>query len=419
MKALLFQFSLPRLAFAKVFGRITPRAYVSNWGPLTYTDIPQPAPLGPGWQLVRTRQVGICGSDSKQIFLDADFDNPLRTLVSFPHVLGHEVVGEIVDWDAAGTGNAAASASARPALAAGQRVVLNPWLSCAPRGIQPPCPQCQQGHYFFCQNFHHGDLPTAIHIGNSNVVSGGFAPFFTAHHSQLFPIPDEITDDQAVLADPFSVSLHAILKAPPPPHGSAVVYGCGTLGLLSVAILHALYPNCQVIVIARHPMQESLAYEMGASQVLRTRDLVEIIESIAQRFDLHLERPPRGLPWLLGGVDVIYDTIGAADTLEVGLRITRPRGSIVVTGVSRPRRFEWTPHYFKEIVLIGSNAFGVEEFEGQRAHAFEIYFRLLLEKRLALPQLITHRFRLEQYQQALLVAENKDRHKAVKVVFEF
>jgi threonine dehydrogenase-like Zn-dependent dehydrogenase len=408
MKALLFQFSLPRMAYAKIVGALTQRAYVSRLSPLTLAEIPMPRPPAPDWAILRTQVCGICGSDTKQIFLDAEFDNPLRTMVSFPHVLGHEAVGVIEQ-----IGEKAAKRKV------GERVALNPWLSCAPRGIDPMCPACQKGLYCFCQHFHDGDLPTAIHIGNCPAVNGGFAPYFSAHESQLFPVPDEVSNDQAVLADPFSVSLHAILKSPPPPGGTALVYGCGTLGILTVAALCSIYPGTQVIVIARQALQEKLAYNLGAAQVLRTRDLVEIIESVAQRFDLKPERPPSGLPWLLGGVDVIYDTIGSAETIEVGLRVTRPRGSIVVTGVSRPRRFEWTPHYFKEIALIGSNAFGVEDFEGDHLHAFEIFFRLLQQKRLKLPPMVTHRFRLEQYQEALLLAENKDRHQAVKVIFDF
>ena len=99
--------------------------------------------------------------------------------------------------------------------------------------------------------------------------------------------------------------------------------------------------------------------------------------------------------------------------------MTRPRGKIVVTGVSRPKRFEWTLHYFKEIELIGSNAFGVEEFEGERLHAIEIYLRLLSTGRLALPDLVTHRFALGDYRRALQVAHHKGRHGAVKAVFEF
>jgi len=64
---------------------------------------------------------------------------------------------------------------------------------------------------------------------------------------------------------------------------------------------------------------------------------------------------------------IVYDTVGTAETLEVGVRITDPCARIVITGVGAPKRFEWTPLYFKEVELVGSNAFGVEEVEGVRA----------------------------------------------------
>ena len=57
-----------------------------------------------------------------------------------------------------------------------------------------------------------------------------------------------------------------------------------------------------------------------------------------------------------------------------------------------PRRFEWTPLYFKEIAVIGSNAFGVEEFEGARRHAMEIYLDLVRERRIDVTPILTHRF---------------------------
>jgi len=141
--------------------------------------------------------------------------------------------------------------------------VLNPWLSCGPRGIVPPCDACQRGQYFFCRHFTDGRLPPGIHLGNCRAVSGGYASLLAAHESQLFPIPDSVSFDQAVLADPFSVSLHAILKSPPSSEGLALVYGCGTLGLLTILILRALFPTTRVIAIARYPHQERLARELG------------------------------------------------------------------------------------------------------------------------------------------------------------
>jgi threonine dehydrogenase-like Zn-dependent dehydrogenase len=408
MKALVFHYSLPRFAFAYLLGIVTPRAYLGTPGPLTLEEIPDPELPGDDWALVRTRLCGICGSDLKEVFLEGSFDNPLTALISFPAVLGHEVVGTIERVGPRVTSRRV-----------GERVVLNPWLSCEPRGITPPCDACRRGRYFSCRHFTDGRLPLGIHIGNCRGAPGGYAPLLAAHQSQLFPIPDAVSFEQAVLADPFSVSLHAILKSPPGEGELALVYGCGTLGLLSIIILRALFPATRVMAIARYPHQEELARELGAGLVIRTRDQAEIVESIAATVNAPVLRPRKGKPWLLRGVDVIYDTIGSPGSFEIGVRVARPRATIVVTGVDKPARFEWTPLYFKEIALVGSNAFGLESFDGASPHAMEIYLRLLAQKKLDTAHLITHRFRLEQYQDAFVVGRQKQKHRAVKVVFGF
>jgi threonine dehydrogenase-like Zn-dependent dehydrogenase len=408
MQALVFHYSLPRLAFARLLGKLTSRAYVSFGSPIQLEQVEEPTLLGDDWTVVRTALCGICGSDVKQVFLNGGFDNPLRALISFPQILGHEAVGVI---ERVGPGVESRQV--------GERVVLNPWLSCGPRGIDPPCDACQQGLYSLCKHFTEGALPPGMHAGNCRAVTGGFAPLLPVHESQLFPIPDGMSFDQAVLADPFSVCLHALLIAPPPEGALTLVYGAGVLGLLSVAALRALYPSARVVVIARYPHQEELALQLGAERVIRTRDSGEIVETVAEMVDARVYRPPQGLPWLLRGVDVIYDTVGSAESLEVGVRIAAPRAPIVITGVSIPARFEWTPHYFKEIALLGSNAFGMEEYGGRRLHSIEHYLRLVEEEKLDLTPLITHRFRLEEYQEAFLIMHTKARHRAVKAVFDF
>src|SRR6202008_1483583 len=100
--------------------------------------------------------------------------------------------------------------------------------------------------------------------------------------------------------------------------------------------------------------------------VLAHRPTRALIAEVARHSGAGLLEPWQGQPMLNGGVDVVSDTVGLPETIEVGVRVPRPRGAIVVTGVEMPRRFEWTPLYFKEIHLIGSNAFGEEDFEGRR-----------------------------------------------------
>jgi len=89
-----------------------------------------------------------------------------------------------------------------------------------------------------------------------------------------------------------------------------------------------------------------------------------------------VHRPARALPWLMRGVDVIYDTVGTArlwrSVCAWPIRVHHRHH-----GVGAPARFEWTPLYFKEVELLGSNAFGVEEVRGARLHAMEHYLRLL------------------------------------------
>jgi threonine dehydrogenase-like Zn-dependent dehydrogenase len=355
--------------------------------PMKVEDVANAPLLDDDWLVLKTRLTGICGSDTKQVLMDFDDadDNPMTAFISFPQVLGHEVVATV---DRVG-----------PAVAdrfdEGQRVVLNPWLSCGPRGITPVCAECAAGNYSACWNFLDGRLAPGIHSGNSSDATGGFAEYLPAHELMAIPIPDGISDEVAVLADPFSVSLHAIVRNPPPPHGRAVVYGAGALGTTATAILRALHPDVEVATVARWPAQAELAARLGAT-VFAPEPREELIENLASWSDAPLRRPWAGLPLVHPGhIDCVYDTVGAPETVEVALRVLAQRGTLVQLGVSSPARFEWTPWYFKELRLVGSNAFGVEEVDGVRLHAIEHYLRLVEEGRIDLTGMLTHRFRLD------------------------
>jgi threonine dehydrogenase-like Zn-dependent dehydrogenase len=389
-----------------ILSRIWSRAYLSAVAPVRLESVPEPELPADDWVRVRTRLAGICGSDSTQIALHGAFDNPLRALLSFPHVLGHEATGIV---ESVGDGVRERRV--------GERVVVNPWLSCVPRGIDPPCPACRRGDLSLCRNFDRGSLPTSLHLGNNARVPGAFAPLFICHESQCFPVPDEVSDEAAVLADPFSVCLHAVLRNPPGESATALVYGLGTLGILTIAILRALFPDVEVYAIGRYPHQAKLATDLGASDVLvgRPADLIQRVAELTGARPLH---PPSGLPWLLDGVGIVYDTVGSAESLETAIRLVRPRGRVVVAGVATPKRFEWTPIYFKEITVAGSNAFGFEPYRGEDRHAIDIYLELASQG-LELGHLVTHRFPLGAWRDAFTTLGHKRSSGAVKVVFDF
>jgi threonine dehydrogenase-like Zn-dependent dehydrogenase len=378
--------------------------------PMRLEDLPDPGFLLPDWVVTAPRMTGVCGSDSKQVFMDwgevQSPDNPMKAFFSLPQVLGHEVVADVVALGPQAEG-----------LDVGDRVVLNPWLSCGPRGVEPLCPSCQRGDYSLCDNFAVGPIAPGIHIGTSRDASGGYAPLMPAHDSMLFRVPDSVPDELAVFADPFAVSLHAITRHPPPAGGRALVYGAGALGTCATAILRSLYPDVDVLVVARFEAQASLARALGAT-VIGHEPALRVIEEAAAWSGGVLQAAD-GLPMAYpGGIDVVYDTIGKRETFEVGARVARARGTIVKAGVHGPTFWEDTPLYFKELSLVGSNAFGFEEIDGVRQHGIAHYLDLVADGRVDLTGMLTHTFALDDWRNAFVALATQDQSGAIKIAFD-
>jgi threonine dehydrogenase-like Zn-dependent dehydrogenase len=379
--------------------------------PMRLQELERPVPLRDDWVVAKTRLTGICGSDAKMVFMDFGEDlgdSPLNEHFSFPTVFGHEVVADVVE-----VGPAVSS------LEVGERVVLNPWLSCGPRGIDPPCPACQDGDYSLCWHFTEGPIAPGIHTGTCKDAPGGFAEYLPAHESMLIPVPDELSDEVAVIGDPFAVSLHSVTRHPPPGGGKVLVYGGGALGTCATAILRALHPDVEVMVVARWPAQAELARRLGAA-VVDPFPVERLLEEAAAWSGGVLHKSGGGLPMAHpGGFDVVYDTVGTAQTAEIGVRLLKARGTMVKSGVHAPERWEWSPLYFKEISWVGSNAFGVEEVDGVRMHGIAHYLRLASEGRVDLTGMLTHTFRLPEWREAFTVLANQQESGAIKVAFDF
>jgi threonine dehydrogenase-like Zn-dependent dehydrogenase len=398
MKALQFRMNVPKIALTRALGFFSAGAYTSGVAPVKLEEIPDAKLRGDRWVVLRPALTGICGSDQKQVLLKGHFDNPITSIISFPHVLGHESTGIIAE-----TGRAVTR------VRVGDRVVLNPWLSCEPRGISPLCPACVLGNLSLCESFDRGELSPGLHLGNCKDAPGAYAARVAAHESQVFRLPDGVSYEQAVLADPFCVSFHAVAKDPPEGEKPTVlIYGAGVIGLGAVAAVKVLKPRARILMIARYPQQVEAARRLGATDVIVTRAPAEIVEAVAKLTGARPWKPRfRGLPMLAGGVDVVYDTICSPKTLEIAVRITRSRGIVSIIGVEAPKRFEWTPIYFKELRVTGSNAFGIEEFRGARKHAMEHYLDLCASGEVDLGFLVTHRYPLEDWKTAFETAMSK------------
>jgi threonine dehydrogenase-like Zn-dependent dehydrogenase len=379
--------------------------------PMKLVEMEEPGFLLPDWVVTKPRLTGICGSDAKQVFMDwgevQSPDNPMKAFFSLPQVLGHEVVADVVALGPEAEG-----------LEIGDRVVLNPWLSCAPRGVTPICPACERGDFSLCWSFGVGPIAPGIHIGTSKDGNGGYADLMPAHDSQLHKVPDNVPDELAVFADPFAVSMHSITRHPPTPGGKVMVYGAGALGTCATAILRALYPDVEVLVVARFEGQAAMARKLGATVIGHTPAL-RVIEEAAS-WSGGVLRESDGLPMAFPGfIDVVYDTVGKQETFEVGSRVLKARGTLVKAGVHGPTWWEDTPLYFKELSMVGSNAFGFEEMNGVRKHGIDHYLDLVSSGQIDLTGMLTHTFTLEDWREAFVTLATQDETGAIKVGFDF
>jgi threonine dehydrogenase-like Zn-dependent dehydrogenase len=406
MPALVFEFDLTKLAKSKLRGMLSPGGYWKPGGAVGLKQVPRPTLPADDWVIVKTVYGGICGSDMMELTLAGAADNPLRSFLTFPQVMGHEIAGVVE--------------SAGPKVTRvkpGDRVALSPWLSCGPRGISPECPRCAAGDYAHCRNFRRGLLPPGMHFGVTDGF-GGFAPLVAAHESQCFKMAEGVSFEAAVLADPFAVAFHSCLSLQPDAGDLVLVHGLGVIGLATVMCLKNLFNVKRVVAVGRYGFQKELAERLGAERVFTGRGPA-LVEEVAGFTGAELYTPYQGSKWSMDGVDGIIDTIGSAASLEAGMRFLRTQGRLVFTGVSAPARCENTPHYFKELTIMGSNSFAVEYFEGRREHAFEFYLDFLQAGRLDAGFLVTHKFRLEQYEKAFNTLADKKGSGAVKAVFDF
>lgn len=402
MRALLFDPSPQRLPLAGVASRLRPEWGLGRLSLITLRELPEPEAPGPDWVRLRVLEAGICGSDVKQVLLQAAADNPLSGLVSFPHVPGHEVVAEVVDPGVAS------------GLQPGERVVVDPWLGCLARGKAELCPACADGFPPHCRLQPEGGpwgSGRGLHLGNVRGLPGGFAELLYAHPSQCHLLPAGLDAGLAVLADPVAVALHALERAGPAPPGPILVLGAGTIGLGLALAARLSWPDLPVLVTAAWPHQRKLISALGA-EPLPSRSAA-VVPELARRTGARLVQPWRGGPWALGsGTPLVLDSIGSSATVELGLRCLAPRGRIVVVGVAKPARTETTLAYYKEAEMVGSNGYGRST---GGVHQLDQAIRVLESHALELTRWCTHRFPLSRYRRAFAVAANPGREAAIKV----
>ncbi|HSJ50528.1 MAG TPA: zinc-binding dehydrogenase [Actinomycetota bacterium] len=346
--------SAPRYLTARAVGDRVPGLLSGALAPMRLVNKRDPEVPGPGWGRVRPLLSGICGSDLATLAGKSSFY--FSPLVSLPFVPGHEVVGELID-DV-------------DDLPHGTRVVLEPVLSCVPRGLDP-CPNCQSGLVGRCDRVTNGHVKAGLQTGYCADTGGGWSRMFVAHRAQLHPVPDELPDRKAVLVEPLSAAVHTALRANVPPDGNVLLIGAGAIGVLTLLALKEL-TQARITVAAKHGKQREWARAFGADEVVEPKEATNSVRRSAHAMKL---RPERGAPFLLGGADVAIDCVGSRSSLDLALRTVKAGGRVVVSGipVTTP---DLTPLWFRELELVGAYTGGVENLNGTKRHSFDLAIEL-------------------------------------------
>jgi L-iditol 2-dehydrogenase len=399
VKAISFAAPIPTYLVTLVAGAISPRLLVGPHACTRYADVETPRLPGERWVRVRTRLGGICGSDLAVVTLRA---SPATSpFSSFPFVIGHENVGVV---DEVGT--------AVRAWGRGDRVVVNPLLSCVPRGIEPTCGACAAGHPSRCEHFTDGALPPGMLIGTTRGVGGSWGECFVAHESQVHPVPPQVSDEEAVLVEPLACAVHAVRATLPALGDRVLIVGAGSLGLLTLAAVRALAHDTAVTVVARHAFQREHAESLGASRVVMTRGATTaaMAEAAGTRLLETIIGPPAGV----GGFASAFVCATGPRAMEDAMRFTRAGGTVVLlANAVRLDGLDWTPLWLKELTLRGSLTYGAHAGAGPGAFAEAL--ELIAGGGARLRPLVTHTFPLADYSGALRVAMDKGQSKSVKV----
>jgi L-iditol 2-dehydrogenase len=403
MKALTFNYSIPKYLLTGVLAPRWPDVIFSSWSLTGVREVPEPPLLGPHWVKIKPRLAGLCGSDMSIIRCHESLT--LQPFASFPFIFGHEVCGEIAE-----VGNAVKG------FEVGDRVTVMPALSCAARGIDPPCPMCAQGRNQLCYNYTEGDLAPGMFVGSNADTAGFISEMGVAHSSQLCKVPQGISDENVVLTEPFATALHMVVANPVQPAETVLVFGCGVMGLCTIAGLKALHPQARILAVEPDPFHGEIAREMGAQEVIAPGGK-KFYRRMAELTGAKMYTPLATKPILIGGVDRIFDTVGTTDTIEASLRILANGGDFNLLGIGAPKGLDWTPVWLKELTLRGIYGAQQEEIEGERLHDFDLAMRLYAEGKVDIGRMVTHRYSLDEWREALMAASAKGKNKAIKVAF--
>lgn len=317
---------------------------------------PEPHP-SPGESLLRVTAVGLCGSDlhwfAEAGIGDARLDSPL--------ILGHEFAGVMEDGEQNGV-----------------RVAVDPAISC---GV---CEFCQEGNPNFC---------TALRFAGHGVEDGAFREKITWPTKCLHPLPGSLTDADGVMLEPLGVAIHAVDLAHLKTGMTVGVYGCGPVGLLILQVARAAGAT-RIIATDKLPHRLEVARSLGAEVFLADDDGSERAEVLAATGKQ--------------GIHVTFEVAGENPAVETAVETVRRGGQVILAGIPADDRTAFTASTARRKGL-------TLKLVRRMKHVYPRAIRLVESGAVDVRSLVTHRYPLEQFEEAFSIAGKRE---GVKVIIE-
>jgi L-iditol 2-dehydrogenase len=335
---------------------------------LEISELPVPEP-GPNEVLARVRAVSICGTDAHLI----RGDYPGFWPPGFPFTPGHEWSGDLV---ALGPG------AERFGWKVGDRVAGTSHDAC---GV---CRECVEGRYNLCENYGREGL----HRQYGHNVQGADAEYVVHGVKCIFPLPDGLSYEQGALIDPASIALHVANRGEVSPGDTVVITGAGAIGLLGGDAARIRGAGRVIVVGRGHRLERAAA--MGFETV-----------------DSEAGDPVAAVRAMTGGLgaDVALECAGMPETVEWALEMLRRGGRCAAVGIPTVG------------VEIGMQRLVLDELElvGSRASAGEMRRVMphVEQGRMRVDELITHRFPLTRYEEALATFNDRSSG-AIKIIVQ-
>jgi threonine dehydrogenase-like Zn-dependent dehydrogenase len=323
-----------------------------------------------------------------------------------PVNLGHEIAGVVIE--------AGSDCPIRP----GTRVAVDPTIGCVVRGIDPPCAKCAAGMPSVCRNMGSKVLTPGFLLGYTQGLGGGWSEQVVAHASMLHPLPEGLPDEIATLHEPLSIAVHGLLRQPPRKGDPVLVAGAGIIGLSTIAAVRALFPESDVVAIAKHDHQAAAAEALGATRIVKVDPSGAHIEELARISGTRVLG--QGSDAILaGGFPYVVEAVGTPQAVTQALRLVDGRGTVLLLGIPGLVDVDLTPVWLKEVALVGGlfHASDPGPHDGRIAHSIDRALEILAAGAPRFERLVTHEFRLEEYREALDTAYSRGAARAIKVVF--